>query len=97
MAPLDYEMAAMVYESLVRNNIDCILNTGVEFIFGDGSHVKVTTDQGDHIETDLIIVSTGVIPENGLAKEAGLDIGERGGIRVNESMQTSDPDIYAVA
>ena len=51
---------------------------------------------GKIFECDLVILSIGIRPENRLAKEAGLEIGKTGGIKVNASMQTSDPDIYAV-
>jgi len=56
----------------------------------------VSTSTGDDIECDMVILSIGVRPENRLAKEAGLELGSRGGIKVNAAMRTSDPDIYAV-
>src|SRR5699024_6192364 len=57
---------------------------------------KVVTGNGLEIETDMILLSIGVRPENELAKNAGLAIGERGGIQVNDLLQTSDPHIYAI-
>ncbi|MEZ4565445.1 MAG: FAD-dependent oxidoreductase [Desulfobacterales bacterium] len=54
------------------------------------------TENGKTLECDMAILSIGVKPENRLAREAGLDIGRQGGIRVSATMQTSDPDIYAV-
>lgn len=58
--------------------------------------LELTLSNGDALSTELLIMAIGVRPETKLAKEAGLQIGELGGIWTNESMQTSDPDIYAV-
>jgi len=96
MAPIDYEMASMVHAHLKENGIDCELENGVKSFAQKGDHVVVSTTKGHDIECDMVILSIGVKPENKLAREAGLDIGERGGIKVDSTMRTSDPDIYAV-
>lgn len=100
MPPLDPEMAAMVEERLLKNGIQLILGDGVagfETVEATGGSRLVTrTQSGGAHEGDLVILAIGVVPETKLAKNAGLKIGERGGIRVNEKMQTSDPAIYAV-
>ncbi|MBU8908718.1 CoA-disulfide reductase [Desertibacillus haloalkaliphilus] len=94
MAPLDYEMVASIHAHLEEKGVQLILRDGVNSFADEGS--KVITQNGKEIETDMIILSIGVRPENELAVNAGLDVGERGGIQVNEYLQTSDPHIYAI-
>ena len=96
MAPLDFEMAAIVHTHLKEKGVRCVLGHGVTSFSEKGGHITVTTDDGKHYESDLVILSIGIKPENRLAREAGLEIGKRGGIRVDASMRTSDPDIFAV-
>lgn len=94
MAPLDFEMASMVHEYLIDQGVEVILEDGVE-AFSDGG-TKITLKSGKIIETDMIILSIGVRPETGFAKAAGIECNERGAIKVNRHMQTSDPSIYAL-
>jgi len=94
MPPLDYEMAAIVHQHLRDKGIHLIFHDGVKAFEGNGT--KVLTVSGKEIDTDLIIMSIGVRPENELAVHAGLSVGTRGGIQVNEYLQTSDPSIYAI-
>jgi NADPH-dependent 2,4-dienoyl-CoA reductase/sulfur reductase-like enzyme/rhodanese-related sulfurtransferase len=96
MAPLDFEMAALVHAHLKEKGVKCVLGTGVTSFTERNGHLIVTTSDGKHHETDLVILSIGIRPENRLAQEAGLEIGNRGGIKVDASMKTSDPDIFAV-
>lgn len=94
MPPLDVEMAAYLHKQLRTNGVDLRLGTGLASV-GEGGKVVTLTD-GTTVETDLIVLGIGVRPETYLAAEAGLALGITGGIRVNEQLQTSDPDIYAV-
>ena len=96
MVPLDYEMAAIVHAHLKEKGIMCVLGDGVESFSKKEDRIIVSTDKGQNIECDIVILAIGVRPENRLAREAGLEIGERGGIKVDTTMRTSDPDIYAV-
>ena len=96
MAPLDFEMAALVQAHLKEKGVRCVLGNGVASFSKNGGRIRVTTNDGKSYDGDLVILSIGIKPENRLAREAGLDIGERGGIRVDEYMRTSDPDIYAI-
>ena len=96
MSPLDYEMATLVHAHLKDRGVICELGHGVTGFSQEGERIIVGTDNGLRIECDLVIVSIGVKPENRLAKEAGLEIGRQGGIKVDATMRTSDPDIYAV-
>jgi NADPH-dependent 2,4-dienoyl-CoA reductase/sulfur reductase-like enzyme/peroxiredoxin family protein/TusA-related sulfurtransferase/rhodanese-related sulfurtransferase len=94
MAPIDFEMASIVHQHLIENGITLILKDGVKAFENEGARIVLAS--GTVLEADLIIFSIGVKPENGLAKAAGLALGDRGGIKVNEYLQTSDPIIYAI-
>ncbi len=96
MAPLDFEMAALVQAHLKEKGVRCVLGTGVTSFSNKEGHLVVMTGDGKRYESDLVILSVGIRPENQLAREAGLEIGKKGGIRVDASMRTSDPDIFAV-
>lgn len=96
MAPLDYSMAAIVHQQLIEKKVDLRLEDGVSRFEETNDSITVHLRSGKQIATDLVILSIGVRPETRLAKEAGLAIGSLGGISVNEYMQTSDPDIYAL-
>ncbi len=96
MLPLDPEMANLVRAHLESKGVVCKLGKGVKGFRKDGDRLLVSVENGQDIECDLVILSIGIRPENSLAKEADLEIGKTGGIKVDASMQTSDPDIYAV-
>lgn len=96
MASLDYEMAAMVHAHLKGKGVDCRLGFGVTAFSKKGENLIVSTDRGGEILCDMVILSIGVKPENRLAREAGLEVNQRGSIKVNAMMMTSDPDIFAV-
>ncbi|MEC5189311.1 CoA-disulfide reductase [Geobacillus thermodenitrificans] len=94
MAPMDYEMAAMVHDHMREHGVELLLEEGVQALEERGRRVVLAS--GRAIETDMIILAIGVQPESGLAKEAGLELGVRGTIKVNEHLQTSDLSIYAI-
>lgn len=94
MAPIDYEMASILHTHLQEKGVKLILENGVKEFIDQGK--KVILSDNTIIETDITILSIGVRPENELAKSAGLALGERGGIIVNEFLQTSNEDIYAI-
>lgn len=97
MAPLDFSMAALVHRHLTDCGVGLYLKDGVvRFEERGDERVTVHLQSGRQITADLVILSIGVRPETQLAREAGLEIGERRGIAVNEYMQTSDPAIYAL-
>ncbi len=96
MGPIDYEMAAMVHGHLKEKEIEFYLGDGIKGVQHQDKYSIVELNSGKLIKTDMIMLGIGVRPENKLAKEAGLDIGERGGIKVDKTMKTSNPDIYAV-
>ncbi|MCX8001354.1 MAG: CoA-disulfide reductase [Anoxybacillus mongoliensis] len=94
MAPVDYEMAAILHQHMRDKGVRLILEDGVAAFEKQGKIVRLQS--GTTLDTDMIVLAIGVKPENELAKQAGLAIGERGGIQVNEYLQTSDPSIYAI-
>ena len=96
MPPLDPEMAAEIARHLHEAGVLLRLGEGFSGIEADGERLAVRTDRNATIETDLVILALGVRPEAALAQAAGLVIGARGGIVVDERMRTSDPSIYAV-
>ena len=96
MGPSDPEMASMLHTEIEMNGVKLKLGQSVTSFEDLGERLKVTLSSGEKYEVDLAIMAIGVRPENKLAKEAGLEIGVTGGIKVNSRMQTSDPSIYAV-
>ncbi len=97
MPLLDPEMASGIHEELSKNGVSLRLGdavTGFEEAAAGGISVKLAS--GGSVEADVVILSIGVRPEIKLARDAGLEIGELGGIRVNEGMRTSDKHIWAV-
>lgn len=96
MAPLDYSMAAIVHQHLTSKQIELRLEDGVSRFEETAEGLTVHLRSGEKIQTDMVLLSIGVRPEVKLAKEAGLSLGRTGGIAVNDCMQTSDPDIYAL-
>ncbi len=97
MTPMDGEMASYVERHLEKNGIQVKLGDGATAFkqVEDGS-LEVHTESGKIYPADIIVLGIGVRPETWLAKDAALEIGERGGIRVDENMRTSNPDIFAV-
>lgn len=96
MAPLDFSMAAIVHRQLTDKGVGLHLEDGVSRFEEKDGGVTVHLRSGKQIATDMVLLSIGVRPDTKLAKDAGLAIGERGGIAVNDYMQTSDADIYAL-
>ena len=96
LAPVDFEIASEVHQHIKEFKTELFLNDGAKEFIEIGDKTKVKLESGIEIIADIIIMAIGVRPENKLALEAGLEIGKTGGIKVNEYLQTSDEDIYAV-
>ena len=96
MITADPEMTAPIKQQLTLHGIDLHLNTSIMRIHEEADNLKVILSTGDTILCGCVILSVGVRPEVMLAKEAGIEIGEHGGIVVDEHMRTNDPHIYAV-
>lgn len=96
MAPIDYSMAAIVHEHLQEKGVKLYLGQAVSGFEKNGDSLTVNFKSGISVEADLVLLSIGVRAETRLASEAGLELGEMRGIKVNEFLQTSNSDIYAV-
>lgn len=98
MTPVDREMAGFVHDEIRNKGIDLRLGKALEAVQHnlESSSLTLTLNNGEELETGVLIMAIGVRPEVHLAREAGLQIGELGGIYTNSTLQTSDPSIYAV-
>ena len=96
MGPVDPEIASPLHRELSYQGVDLRLGTSVKKFEEIDGKLHVTLSTAETIEADIAIMAIGVKPEAHLAKDAGLEIGERGGIVVDNRMKTSDPAIFAV-
>ena len=96
MAPVDFSVASHVHQHLLQKGVRLFLGQSVERFERRGNNIEVVFAHGGSIVTDLVILSIGVRPEITLAKAAGLRIGDAGGIWVDDYLQTSAADVYAV-
>ncbi len=96
MTPLDYSMASLVHQHLKTKNVEFFLKAGVTSFRKENGGIAVTLQSGRVLQSDMVILSIGVRADSHLAKNAGLELGKTGGIKVNAHLQTSHPDIYAV-
>lgn len=96
LAPVDLPIAAIAQKHIREKGIQLHLNTAVTGFEKEDDHLKVQLQDKAALDADLVILSIGVRPDTKLAENAGLKIGQAKGIWVNEYLQTSDPDIYAV-
>jgi NADPH-dependent 2,4-dienoyl-CoA reductase/sulfur reductase-like enzyme/rhodanese-related sulfurtransferase len=92
---LDWEMAEKVRWHMQHKGVKFLLSEGLASVEEQNGRGIIRTDQGREIPTDLVLISVGIRPNVDLAKNAGLKLGITGGIKVNQFMQTSDPDIFA--
>lgn len=93
--PLDAPMAALIESELRHNDIGLHLGDGISHFESQETHVRCHLNSGKTLDADLVIFSIGVKPDSELARDAGLALGPRGHIVVDEFQRTSDPDIYA--
>ena len=95
MPVLDEDMAVILQREIVASDVMLYLNEEVIRIKENGKGCKVETSSGKVLDADIVIMAIGVKPETQLARDAGLEVGQRG-IVVNNKMQTTDPDIFAI-
>ena len=95
LPPLDKEMTTPIVESIRAKGVTVLLAESADGFERAPGGLVVQLKSGQRLPADLVLLGIGVRPENKLAVDAGLEVGPRGGIRVNERLQTSDPDIYA--
>jgi CoA-disulfide reductase len=96
IGPLDYDMAALVHQHMKAKEVEFYLKDAVESFEDDDACIGIKLSSGRTLKADMVIMGIGVKPEARLAAEAGLTIGKTGGIFVNQYLQTSNEDIYAV-
>jgi NADPH-dependent 2,4-dienoyl-CoA reductase/sulfur reductase-like enzyme/rhodanese-related sulfurtransferase len=96
LPPLDKEMTAPILDVLASHDVPVVLGQSADGFESSADGVVVILKNGERLAAQLVVLGVGVRPENQLATAAGLAVAPRGGIRVNEQMQTSDPHIYAV-
>ena len=99
MAPVDIEIANMLHDELEAHHVELKLGKALKEVAlceETDRTLSLTLNDGTQFQTDLLIMAVGVKPETSLAVKVGLEIGELGGIKVDEYMRTSDPSIYAV-
>lgn len=96
MNTLDYDMASFVHSKLRAKGITLRLNSNVISFRQDGERIVTLLEDNNEIAADMVLLAIGVAPENSLAKQAGLKLGVKGSIVVNDRMETSVQDIYAV-
>ena len=95
MAPFDTDMSAFIHNELRRQGIKLVFGNKVEKITAE-NNATVVLDSGCTLQADMVVVAIGVVPDTSLAKSAGLELGIRDSIVVNDKMETSIQDIYAV-
>ena len=91
LPPVDKETAAFAQNEMRKHGVELILSDGIKSLSDD----EIILNSGKKLPYDIAVLAIGVKPETSLAKACGLEIGKTGGVKVNENMQTSDPDIYA--
>ncbi len=96
MAPIDFSMASIVHRHLIQKNVSLLLEEGVAKFESVEDGINVGLESGGSVTADMVILSIGVRPEVKLAKDAGLQLGSMGGIKVDDYMQTSDSSVYAL-
>ena len=96
MPAMDPEISGIIKQQLVSENVKILTGHKVVSFYNYPGKLCVKTDKGCQENFDLVVVSIGVVPNTGIAEKAGLKLGVKKAITVNEYMQTSDPDIYAV-
>lgn len=96
MTPLDYSMASIVHQHLKTKNVAFFLKDGVSSFKRENNQIVATLKSGRKISADVVILSIGVRADSYLARESGIEVGTTGGIVVDEFLQTSNPDVYAV-
>ena len=94
--PLDADMAAFLHAQLRQKGVKLMLGRTVEGFAADGDRVSVLIKDEAPLTADMVVLAIGVTPDTALAKDAGLELGIKGSIVVNDRMETSVPDIYAV-
>jgi NADPH-dependent 2,4-dienoyl-CoA reductase/sulfur reductase-like enzyme/rhodanese-related sulfurtransferase len=95
IAAIDYDMATEVHHHIESKGVRLLLENAVSSIIDDGDKLQIAVSSGEII-ADMVVMAVGVLPDTSIAKQAGINLNERGSIIVDKYMKTSDPNIYAV-
>ena len=96
LSTVDCDMASFIHAKMRHHGVQLLLNCNTYKMSITGEKVSLNLDNGSNISADMVVLAVGVAPENTLAKKIGLKLGVKGAIKVNDKMETSIPDIYAV-
>lgn len=97
LAPFDTDMVKLAEDEITRNGINLLLGNGVqEFLHHEDDSIGVKLSDGQLLPADFVVLAIGVRPDTAFLQDSGIELGERGHILVNEKMQTSAPNVYAV-
>lgn len=96
MNPFDMDMASFLHAEVRRHGIDLVLGNNLAEVRENGGQVEVVLEDGTVLKTDMAVLAIGVAPDTALAESAGLELGIKGSIVVNDRMETSVKDLYAV-
>ena len=96
MNPFDADMASFIHNEVRKHGVDLALGYSVEGFVENGTGIDILLKENAPLHTDMVVLAIGVTPESALAREAGLALGIKNSILVNDRMETSVPDIYAV-
>lgn len=96
LAPFDYDMACQLHSQMAEHGIKLMLNTAVTSLREHDEKIIAETSKNINVESDMVLLAIGVVPDTEIARAAGLELGIKGSIVVNENMLTSDENIYAV-
>lgn len=96
LAQFDEDMAVLLENELIQNGVNLILNTRVTSVDENKEKLEVTLSTGERISADFVILAAGIIPDTDFLRDSGIELGPRGHIIVNEKMETSIKDIYAI-
>ena len=93
---LDQRGSDMLKSKIEKLGIEILLNKSTSEITGEGKMDGLSFADGSFLQTDMLVISCGIVSRTELAEKAGLEVGKRGGFKVNEQLQTNDPNIYAI-
>lgn len=96
MPPFDFDMACMVHAKMRSHGVNLMLNTQANEIMQKDDGLLLKTTSGCDVPSDMVLLAVGVVPDTKLAVDAGIELGIKGSIVVNDRMETSIPDVYAV-
>ena len=96
LPPVDYDMAQLLHQNINMNQVNLVLSDAVKSFEKSEDGINIVLNSGNSVLVDMVVLSIGVRPNSELAREAGIELNAKGGIKVNSKMQTSAPNVWAV-